>query len=377
MRWNSARVSTAALCSVLLSAVMACEAKKSSNPLSPSVAGPIPGVTISAPVLLQPAQGFKFKESEQPIKLVVQNATTTGVRPLTYTFDVASDNAFTTKVFSRAGVPPGDGGKTTVQIDKLEIGRSYYWRARAEDGANTGTYATAGFEIFPKPAVNPPVAVSPVNNVQVSGTPHLTVHNASFVGPVDRLGYNFQVSTDQGFSQLSAGGIVTEGAGDTTFTTTPLAAGTTYYWRASASDGTTSSAWTATQVFRTAAAPTPSPSPTPTPAPGAPCVSSSPQAIIQCERNKYGHMSPSQTVAFLKAAARSLASNGIPGAPFGILRKSGGTSCDGYSCDIICTGQGTGQKQWDVLGDSDGAQTPSWNGPMTYPNIRVDVCEIQ
>src|SRR5512143_1893767 len=44
-----------------------CEAKKSSNPLSPTVAGPIPGVVISAPVLIEPAQGFKFKVSQQPI----------------------------------------------------------------------------------------------------------------------------------------------------------------------------------------------------------------------------------------------------------------------------------------------------------------------
>ena len=43
------------------------------------------------PAMLEPAQGFKFKESEQPIRLVIQNATTNGVRPLTYTFEVAAD----------------------------------------------------------------------------------------------------------------------------------------------------------------------------------------------------------------------------------------------------------------------------------------------
>src|SRR6266508_1032105 len=81
----------------------ACEAKKSSNPTSPTVAGPIPGVNITAPVLLEPAQGFKFKENEQPIRLVVQNATSSGVRPLTYTFEVAADSGFGTKAFSRSG----------------------------------------------------------------------------------------------------------------------------------------------------------------------------------------------------------------------------------------------------------------------------------
>src|SRR5262245_13958541 len=110
-------------CGLLLLTLGGCQTSKSSTPTAPTVAGPIPGVTINPPVLLEPAQGFKFKESEQPIKLVVQNATTNGVRPLTYSFEVASDSGFGTKVFSRAAVPPGDG-KTSVVIDRLEIGRS-------------------------------------------------------------------------------------------------------------------------------------------------------------------------------------------------------------------------------------------------------------
>jgi hypothetical protein len=88
-------------------------------------------------------------------------------------------------------------------------------------------------------------------------------------------------------------------------------------------------------------------------------------------------MSSSQTVDFLKASAVSLGRNGISGAPFGLLRKSGGSSCNGYSCDILCSGQGNSQRQWDVLGDAEGAQDPAWNGPLTVPNIRVDVCDIQ
>jgi hypothetical protein len=375
MRWNATQL-TALLGGAVLVTLVGCEAQKSSNPLSPSVAGPIPGVNISAPILLEPAQGFKFKESEQPIRLVVQNATTNGVRPLSYTFEVASDSGFASKVFSRAGVAPGQNGKTSVQIDRLEIGRSYYWRARAEDGANTGTFATAGFEIYPKPAVNPPAAVSPINNEQVSGNPTLRVHNATFVGPVNNLSYEFQIATDQGFGQLRAAGVVLEQPGDTTFNSSPLTAGTTHFWRSRATDGQTTSGWSATQSFRTAGAPTPPPSPGPGPAPGGPCNGSSPLSIIECERAKYGHMSPGEVVNFLRSAAQSLTRNGISGGPFGLLRKSSGSSCNGYSCDILCSGQGTGQRQWDVLGDSDGAQTPAWNGPASYPNIRVDVCDI-
>src|SRR5260221_4840151 len=150
-----------ASCGLFLLTLGGCEAAKSSNPTAPTVAGPIAGVTISAPALLEPAQGFKFKETEPPIRLVVQNATSSGVRPLTYNFEVAADSSFSTKVFSRSGVAPGDS-KTSVQVDRLEIGRAYYWRAWAADGANTGTMSTAGFQIYPKPSVTPPSALSTI-----------------------------------------------------------------------------------------------------------------------------------------------------------------------------------------------------------------------
>src|SRR5512144_1837046 len=103
-------------CGLLLVALAGCQTSKSSSPTAPTVAGPIAGVTITAPGLVSPAQGFKFKESEQPIQLVIQNATTSGVRALSYTFEVASDQGFTSKVFSRSNVAPGDG-RTTVTID--------------------------------------------------------------------------------------------------------------------------------------------------------------------------------------------------------------------------------------------------------------------
>jgi hydrogenase expression/formation protein HypD len=67
--------------------------------------------------------------------------------------------------------------------------------------------------------------------------------------------------------------------------------------------------------------------------------------------------------------------NKLGGGPYGILRKTAGASCNGFSCDIICSGNGNSQKQWDVLGDSDGAQTPAWNGPHTAPGIRIDLCQ--
>lgn len=364
-------------CGLLLLTLSACQTSKSSSPTAPTIAGPIAGVTISAPVLLQPAQGFKFKESEQPIKLVVQNAVTSGVRALSYTFEVASDNGFGQKVFSRSSVAPGDG-TTSVTIDRLEVGRTYYWRAWAEDGANVGTIATAGFEIYPKASVSAPVSQSPANNqVTASANVTLVAGNSATVGPVGFLGYTFQLATDQAFTQVLGSAVVGEGGGQTTYTAANLAPGATFYWRVRSSDGETTSAWSQVQAFRTPAAAPPAPGPGPSPAPGGPCVGTSALAIVTCERGKYGHMSATDTVNFLISSTHSLASNNIGGGPFGLLRKTGGSSCNGYSCDIICSGSGNNQKQWDVLGDAEGAQTPAWNGPSTVPNIRIDVCDIK
>ncbi len=355
-----------------------CEAKKSANPLSPTVAGPIPGVEITAPKLLEPAQGFKFKESQQPIKLLIENSSSTGVRPINYTFEVSTDDAFTAKVFARAGVPPGDGGRTWVQIDKLENGRSYYWRARAEDGANTSPFAAAKFEVLPRPQLDPPIALSPINNERVTTQrPEFRFANSMRNAAIGTVYYEFQIAKDQAFTLLGGSGFVDESAAQTAFAApVNLDYDATYYWRARATDGETTSNWMTTQVFRSMTRPS-TPSPSPSPSPGGPCNFSSPLPIVECERAKYGHMSSGEMVTFLRAVARDLNANKIADGPFGILRKSGGSSCGGYSCDIVCSGQGNAQKQWDVLGDAEGAQTPAWGGPNTVPNIRVDVCEIQ
>ena len=349
-----------ASCGLFLLTLGGCEAAKSSNPTAPTVAGPIAGVTISAPALLEPAQGFKFKESEQPIRLVVQNATTTGVRSLSYTFEVGSDSGFTTKVFARSGVAPGDG-KTSVQIDRLEIGRAYYWRARAEDGANTGSFATAGFEVYPKAQIDPPALIAPINNADAgSQTPSLSVQNASTVGPVGGIAYEFQVAPDQAFSHLMAAGIVGEGTGTTTFNSGALSWATTYYWRVRASDGETTSSWTLVQAFRTPAAPA-KPPPPGNPPPTGSCDSlvNDKQKLVECIHAAVNPASGSAEAAFevTKRVAWALRGEGA-----GELIKNGGeniVSWQGYSfaAGRICYPDGHIYK---VVSDVGGANGPSW-----------------
>jgi hypothetical protein len=353
-------------CGLLLAALGGCQTSKSSNPTGPTVAGPIPGVQISAPGMSAPSQGAKFKDSEQPITLLVNNATTNGVRPLTYTFEVASDSNFASKVFARSGVGPGSG-QTSVQIDRLPIGQSYYWRARAEDGANTGPFGTAGFEVYPKAAVNPPTPVSPLNGDQTpSNSPTLVVNNSSTVGPVGYLGYEFQIATDQAFTRLIAAGIVNEGAGSqTTFLVAPVPNGTTYYWRVRAADSETTSTWSVVQAFRTPAPPPPAPGPSPSPGVPGPvgnCDSlvNDKNALVNCIHASIQPAAGSVQGAFEVTKRVAWA---LRGEHAGLLRKDGGENIVtwqgiSFSAGRICYPDGHIYK---VISDVGGANGPSWS----------------
>src|SRR5688572_3682199 len=59
-------------------ALAGCEQVKSATPLSPSIAGPIAGVEITAPVPMQPAANRQFKPTEQPISLAFGNPQSNG-----------------------------------------------------------------------------------------------------------------------------------------------------------------------------------------------------------------------------------------------------------------------------------------------------------
>jgi hypothetical protein len=281
------------LAAALLASLVACEAKKSSNPLSPSVAGPIPGVNITAPVIVEPEQGSRYRESQQPIRLSVQNASSNGVRPLYYMFEVAADSEFKTKMFARSQVPPGEG-RTSVQIDRLELGRSYYWRARAEDGANSGPFVIAQFEVLPRAQLGAPPLVSPINNQRTSSRrPALTVGASERNSAVGPLRYDFQVATDGAFAQMVAAGSADEAGGQTSFTPgADLAANRQHFWRARATDGQTTSDWSATQGFVTAGSSGPPPSPSPSPGGGGsgscgPPYPNNGPAVVACVTGKY------------------------------------------------------------------------------------------
>lgn len=383
MNKNVTTITRFVAAALLAASAAACETQKSRTPTSPNVAGPIAGVNITAPTPTSPANGAEVVNTE-PLRLVFGNAASNSERSFWYVVEMATDPAFNQKVYTNPRVTPASGQQTTLVVDQTFTAEStYFWRVKADDGANASEFsASAYFDLVVPVVIDPPVPVSPVNGQTTgSNTPELVVANGKVAGRAGSVDYRFEMARDGAFIDVVSVASVTRSDGDrTTHRAAALPTGALLYWRVTGTNGIVTSVPSQVQSFRTPAAPSPPSPPSPSPPPGGgggPCISSSPQSIVECERAKYGHMSTGQLVEFLRAVARSLNANGISGRPFGILRKGGGHNCNGYSCDIVCSGQGGGQAQWDVLGDADGSQYPTWIGPNTVPNIRVDVCEIQ
>jgi len=262
-------ISAVGVCTAIL-AVSACEASKSSNPLSPAVAGPIPGVEITAPKVLEPSVGAKIAVDEQPVSLLIENASSSGVRPLSYVFEVATDAGFTNKVFQREAITPGEGGRTKLRLpDPLATGRSYFWRARAEDGANSGAYsATANFAVFTPIIIEAPEPMQPAQNSTISSLrPQFVVNNAGHSGPVGALTYFIEIADSFTFANKVATMTTGEQSGQTKFElNADLKYSSVYYWHVRAGDSTTAGPFSNTFAFATGAAPV-IPDPVP-PSPG-------------------------------------------------------------------------------------------------------------
>ncbi len=255
-------------CGLAVAMLAGCGAEKSKNPTSPSIAGPIAGVNITAPKPLEP-QGVPVKTTEQPVTLLIENASTNGERALSYVFEIATDGEFRQKVFNREGVEPGGNGRTSLRLpDALAPDRTYYWRARALDGANTGPYsAAASFTVYTPVDLGVPQPISPVGGVRTnSERPEFKTRNASRSGPVGAIAYTFQISENEPFTAIVAVVTVPEQATETKFRLAQeLTYDKRYFWRVRAYDPNTTGAWSPTQTFLTPTAPEPPPPPDPPP----------------------------------------------------------------------------------------------------------------
>jgi len=292
----SSRLLVAAAVVVLLAG---CQVKKSANPLSPSIAGPVEGVVISAPKLLEPGQDWELRTRDQPLTLLFENANTNGERPLKYSIDIAGDAGFKNVVFARAGVEPGGDGLTRLQLPDKLAPATYWWRTRAEDGANMSPYSTAkSFQVLAQVILGDPKPASPSSGSTIDGLiPQFRVKAGDRSGATDPLEYVLVVSNNSTFTSIAATFIQKETWPETHFAPNySFHYSKTYYWRVRAwhtGDGADQGPWSTVMTFKTPAPPVAPPPPDipPGPDPGggdlSKCNSSKGSDIAECIEARY------------------------------------------------------------------------------------------
>ncbi len=249
----------------------ACEAAKSANPTAPSVAGPIPGVAITAPRPLEPGAGETLTFSSEPPTLLIENAGTSGVRTLWLQLDVSTDAGFSHMVHQADQITPGPDGRTHYRLpEPLGAGYTYYWRSRAADGANTGPFSdVSSFNVVPPVVIDTPTPTEPSGTIGTN-KPDFKVRNAAISGTTGVV-YRFQIATNSDMTNIVAVLSVPPGGnGQTVVSLGDLPHNTTFFWRVWGTDGTKESPRSHVMSFKTPAAPAAPPSGGGLPAVGVP-----------------------------------------------------------------------------------------------------------
>ena len=272
-------ISLAVLCTAMATA--ACERAKSSNPLSPDVAGPIPGVSITAPKPLEPLQNSQVVKNGEPMTLLFENAGTSGQRQLFMQLQIAADLNFEQLVHHADRIEPGPNGRTSYRMpEELGSGHTYYWRVRGGDGANMGPYSfTASFVMVDPVVIETPTPLEPAGAISTN-RPTFRVRNGQIAGTSGAY-YRFELATSPDPASIVAVVTTAPGSnGETAMSLGELPYGRTFYWRVHASDGTTQSNYSAVVSFTTPAPPAPVPGPDPGPGPGNPGSPLPPPSVL-------------------------------------------------------------------------------------------------
>jgi hypothetical protein len=102
-------------------------------------------VTLTAPAIVGPNATTPLADT-QPT-LTVSNATVSSGATPTYSFQVATDQAFGSIVVQSSGIAQG-AGQTSWEVSQPLSGGAYFWRARAEAGGTAGPFSqVAQFEV--------------------------------------------------------------------------------------------------------------------------------------------------------------------------------------------------------------------------------------
>lgn len=202
----------------------------------------------TVPILANPSNGAGVNIFSPTLS--VYDATDPDHDALTYEFELYADAGLTNLVVksdSITEVPTLTGWAIPVTLTENQ---TYYWRARAFDGAlYSGWMPVASFMVnTANDAPGAPGIVAPVDGSTVATlTPTLTVSNA--IDPDgDSLAYDFELYA--GTTVVASASNVPGGtSGGITWAPGSLSDNTVYQWRARAFDGDRYGAWTAMAAF--------------------------------------------------------------------------------------------------------------------------------
>jgi hypothetical protein len=216
------------------------------------VAGPIPGVSITAPKPLEPGAGATLVATSDPYTLLIENPGTSGQRTIWLQVEIAADANFQQVVHQADRIEPGPNGRTAYRLpEPLGAGFTYYWRSRAADGANTGPYsAVSNFTVVVPVVIEAPVALEPSGDL-TTNKPTFKARNGAISGTTGVV-YRFEVSSNANMSPVMAVVTAAPGSdGHTTMSLGELPYNTVLYWRIHGTDGAKQSNYSQTMSFKT------------------------------------------------------------------------------------------------------------------------------
>jgi hypothetical protein len=160
----------------------------------------------------------------------------------------------------RGGFAPGQGAETSFVVpDRLSSNAVYFWRVKADDGANASAFSQAAqFTVYTVVIYEPPGPVAPANGTTVSNLrPRFTWANAvKSATPTDgRQVRDSAVGLRHVRAEVSA--TVGEDRSGRTSVDAPedLPVATQAFWKVRAFDDNNVGPWSATQTFKTPARP--------------------------------------------------------------------------------------------------------------------------